>query len=111
MERKCKWIFYLLFCTNKKKIVAYVEIERIDEDTPHNLWKKYKEIGGINEKEFFEYFKDKTFAYGILIKNIYKFSNPICPYKEFVNFKAPQSFIYADINSLTFLMHSSYVLQ
>ena len=85
---------FFIYCSAPiKKIVAYVEIERIDEDTPHNLWRKYKEIGGINEKEFFEYFKNKAKAYGILMKNVHLIE-PICPYQKLNNFHPPQSFMY-----------------
>jgi predicted transcriptional regulator len=88
---------FFIYCSAPvKKIVAYVEIEKIDKDTPSNLWKKYNKIGGIEKKEYFKYFKNKNKAYGILMKKIYPLNKPICPYEYLNNFYPPQSFMYVD---------------
>jgi len=78
------------------KIIGEFEIETILKDTPEIIWEKTKKYSGIKKSFYMQYFKGKKVAYAIKIKNINKFKKLLCPYREYDNFTAPQSFKYVD---------------
>ena len=45
---------YIYSTSPQKAMVGYFTIKNIVEDTPANLWEKFKDIGGIDEDSFFE---------------------------------------------------------
>lgn len=77
-----------------KKIIGYFEVGEIISKHPKKLWDKYHEFAGIDEKPFFEYYKNKDKGFAITIQNFQEFNPPIDPFIEFDNFKAPQSYYY-----------------
>ena len=77
-----------------KQIVGKICIDKIIEDTPTNLWNKYKKNAGIDEQDFFNYFSGKGIGYAIKIKSFESFKNPVNPYNENPNFVPPQSYAY-----------------
>ena len=79
-----------------KKIVGEFDIGNIVEDSPIRLWTELQEVSGINEKEFFDYFRgiNKGFAIGIEKLNI--FDEPIEPNELISDFSPPQSFCYVN---------------
>ena len=80
----------------QKRITGYFEVEDVVSDSPNHLWQKYSDIGCIERKSFFEYFKGKSQGFGIMIKKFHSFTDIKDP-KEFDNsFRAPQSFCYID---------------
>ncbi|CBG40456.1 hypothetical protein [Helicobacter mustelae] len=83
------------FCSQTcGKIIGEFEIEEIIEGNPAEVWEKTKRHSGIKKSFYMQYFQDKQVAYAIKIKNINKYKEPLCPYKEYENFTAPQSFRY-----------------
>jgi len=87
-----------------KKIVARFFVEEILEDHPKSLWSKCKDESGIEQVDFFRYFKDKNSGLAIKISEIKFFRKPIEPKKIFPNFSPPQSFCYvADIENVKFI--------
>ena len=76
-----------------KRVVAEFTIGRFLEDTPKELWRQTRQIGGISEQEFANYFNDKDKAYAYVIKNlqIYADSKSLSQYGIE---KAPQDFCY-----------------
>lgn len=81
-----------------KKIVGFFIIDSIIEDSPLSLWTQFKEVGGINEKDFFNYFNEVEKGFSILIKEYKKFARGVNPADFFENFCAPQSYIYLEEN-------------
>lgn len=79
-----------------QKIIGYFDIDEIIEDTPENLWNKFHKVGGINKKDFFEYYSKSEVGFSIKIKSYEKFNEGINPADYFENFCAPQSFIYLE---------------
>lgn len=79
------------------KFIGEFNIDGIIIDNPKELWDKTKEYGGIDEEDFFKYFKDKDVGYAIKIGELYKYKEPIEPAEIIPNFKAPQSFMYLKI--------------
>ncbi|CAM1363499.1 Predicted transcriptional regulator, contains an HTH and PUA-like domains [Tenacibaculum soleae] len=80
----------------EKKIIGFFTIKDIVEDSPENLWKEFKEVGGIDKKSFFEYYQNSETGFSIRISEAKKFENGIEPSDFFENFNAPQSFIYLE---------------
>lgn len=80
----------------QKKIIGYFTISDIIEDTAANLWRKFGEVGGIDKKDFFEYYKNSVTGYSIKIKDYEKFEYGLNPTDFFENFCAPQSYLYLD---------------
>ena len=83
-----------------KKIVGMFALGNVFEDNPSNLWNMFKDLSGLDEKEFFNYFKNYEKGFAIEIKTIEFFNIPIDPFQEFSNFKPPQSFYYFDENNM-----------
>ncbi|WP_068688965.1 ASCH domain-containing protein [Culturomica massiliensis] len=90
---------YVYSSSPVKKIIGFFIIDSIIEDSPLRLWAQFKEIGGINEKDFFNYFNEVEKGFSILIKEYKKFGRGIDPADFFENFCAPQSYIYLEENS------------
>lgn len=80
----------------EKKIIGFFTIKEIVKNSPKNLWKEFKEVGGIDKKSFFEYYQNSESGFSIKIDEAKKFENGIEPNDFFENFNAPQSFIYLE---------------
>lgn len=78
------------------KIVGEFSIANIYKDSPDQIWEKTKNFSGIESSFFDEYFQGRDQAYAIEVSLLKEYSTPICPYKEFDKFTAPQSFMYID---------------
>ena len=87
---------YIYSSSPQKMMVGYFTIQKIVEDTPANLWNKFKDVGGIDEDSFFEYFKDADTGFSILINKVVKFDKEKDPIEFQENFSAPQSYIYLE---------------
>jgi predicted transcriptional regulator len=80
----------------EKKILGFFTIKEIVENSPENLWNEFNEVGGIEKKDFFNYYQDSETGFSIKISEVEKFENGIDPADFFENFCAPQSFIYLE---------------
>lgn len=76
-----------------KKIVAFIEIDKIIKDTPEIVWKKTKKHAGISEDYFLRYFKDKQVAYAVKVKSVTKLKPSVLLVRLNYNC-APQSYVY-----------------
>ena len=76
------------------KIIGEFLVEEILKDTPKKLWYRTKTYAGIDADRYFEYFNGKDIGFAIKIRRAIKYKEPICPYLEYQNFIAPQSFKY-----------------
>jgi len=78
-----------------QSIVALVDVAKVIEMTPANLWLIAKKNGaGLTRTEFFDYFQSKNSGFAFMLKNIRTFKKPVDPYVFFESFTAPQSFKY-----------------
>ena len=80
----------------KKMIIGYFTILEIIEDTTTNLWKEFNKVGGISEKDFFEYYNNVEKGFSIKIDKVMKFDEEIEPSEFIEEFCAPQSYIYIE---------------
>jgi predicted transcriptional regulator len=85
---------YIYSSSPVKKIVATFEIGKILENHPIDLWENVKDFAGINDQDFFAYFKGKSKAFAIEIKNLREFDIPIDPRATIRGFVPPQSYCY-----------------
>lgn len=76
------------------KIVGEFTVDFIISGTPMEIWEKTHLHSGIDEKIYFDYFHGRNSGYAIKVKNCKKYNEPICPFIEYNNFIAPQSFKY-----------------
>lgn len=81
----------------EKKVVGYFKIEEIIKDTPEELWNNYKDQSGIDEDDFFRYFKGYNKGFAIKIDPLHIFDEFIDPEEFIPNFVPPQSFRYIDV--------------
>lgn len=82
-----------------KQIVGYFTFVKIDEDTPMNLWEKYKDVGGIAKEDFFSYYANNERGCAFVIKTVTSFKQGKNPNDFIDDFVPPQSYVYLDFNS------------
>ncbi len=68
---------------------------------PKQLWGKFSKVGGINEDDFFKYYKNSKTGFSIIIDSVEKFTDSINPSDFFDNFCAPQSYFYLEEKTAT----------
>ena len=78
-----------------KKIVAEFTIGGIIEGSPEQVWKQTKELGGIEEKDYFQYFANRNIAYAYQICNLVIYPEAISLSSLGIE-KAPMSFMYIE---------------
>lgn len=81
----------------QQEVVGFFRYKNITEDSPENIWKRYKDIGGIDKISFFKYYQGKTTAFAIEIDEVKPFARAIKP-AELDSFTPPQSFQYVDFS-------------
>ncbi len=95
---KCNHIdkVYIYATAPVKKVIGLFQIGEISQDSPESLWEILNELSGLNESEFFSYFKNNRIGFAIEIKHVRKFQNPVDPKDVIPNFHPPQSFCYIE---------------
>lgn len=108
-----QWVI-LYVSTPVKAIVGAFQIKHIIEDQPVEMWNKVKETAGITKEQFDSYYHGINTGYGIFIKQVFKYPQPISLdilRKSFTNFSPPQNFRYLDSHlagNLNLLSFESY---
>lgn len=90
-------LVFIYASSPRQEVVGYFRYKTIIEDSPKKIWEKYKEIGGICEDDFFQYYKGKQKAFAIEISEVKTFPIPVKP-SELERFTPPQSFQYVDVS-------------
>ncbi len=85
---------YIYVTSPIKRIVGLFEIGAIIRDSPEGLWKRLGNHSGMDEAEFFDYFKDIKFGFAIEIKHVKAFEAQYDPKEMIPGFNPPQSFCY-----------------
>ena len=75
-------------------IVGEFRIDDVLEATPNELWASTRTAPGVTRSFFFRYFKGKSKAYAIKVKDVVAYPTPVSPYNICQNFRAPQNYIY-----------------
>jgi type I restriction enzyme S subunit len=88
-----------IYCSSPvQKIIGYFSIADIIEGSPDEIWECCKEDSGIDETDFFIYFKNKDTGYAIEIKELELFDPPKDPKTMNPEFRPPQSYYYINNN-------------
>jgi len=85
---------YIYSSSPEQRIVGMFTPAEVIEDSPANLWRKYKNSAGISKEDFFNYFDTKQLGFAIPIDSLEIFSEPINPKEIISKFTPPQSFQY-----------------
>ena len=75
-------------------IVGEFRIDDVLESSPTELWTATRTASGVTRSFFFRYFKGKSKAYAIKVKDVVSYAIPLSPYTVQEDFKAPQNYIY-----------------
>ena len=86
---------YIYSSSPVKRIVGAFSIKNILEKHPEQLWGECKDFSGIDEGDFFDYFRGKNKGFAIEIGDVEVF-DPINPKDINPDFIPPQSFCYTD---------------
>ena len=87
---------YMYSTAPVQKVVGTFGIGTIIEDHPKLLWNQLHEFSGLEDDEFFRYFKDIERGFAIEIKSVEIFKEPINPWDAIPRFVPPQSFCYIE---------------
>ena len=85
---------YIYVTAPIKRIVGLFEIGAIIRDSAEGLWNKLGVLSGMDEAEFFDYFKDIKIGFAIEIKHVEAFEAQYDPKEMIPGFNPPQSFCY-----------------
>ena len=80
-----------------KAVVGICRVNEIIQSTPNDIWKKYSNDLGIDEKRYFDYYLGREKAIGLKIDSFRKFKRKISleTIREFIpSFSPPQTFKY-----------------
>ena len=80
------------------RIVGYFTIDEVIENSPSHVWEKTHIGSGISKEYFDAYFKNYHMAHAIKIKDARQLAVPIDPKTVLDNFRAPQNFMYMDMD-------------
>ena len=77
-------------------VVAVCDVVMVVKRSPYTLWKKYRDVGGIEYAEYKDYFKGKDLGVAIELSNVKVLEHPLL-LQDVVDVKSPpQSFMYVD---------------
>ena len=84
----------LIYATHPmKEIVGEVQVTEVIRDSPEALWKQTKELSGIDEEAFFEYFGSNAIGYAYELGELNVLEKALS-LSSFGVTVAPQSFCY-----------------
>ena len=89
------------------KIIGYFTAGRVSQGSPKILWNKFNKYGGINKRDFFLYFKNRSFGIAIEIKDPVSFRLHRKPREILPNFTLPNSFKYLSEKTFTIIKKAS----
>jgi len=88
----------LVYATSPEQaLVGVLEVEKVVEMPPHQLWKKVKDKAGISYEIFNNYYKNSHTAFAIFFKKPFSFDSPIKLERlreEWSDFRPPQCYHY-----------------
>lgn len=88
----------LVYATSPEQaLVGVLEVEKVVEMFPDELWQIVKDKAGITHDLFCKYYKNSSIGFAIFLKNPFSFEFPIKLEqlrKEWSNFRPPQCYHY-----------------
>ena len=91
----------LLYATAPvQKVVGYVEITEIDERSPEALWRRYREVAGIERQAFFAYYRGKVTGVALKVRRPRRLAHQLALGDVQRGATPPQSFVYSTMDVL-----------
>jgi len=84
-----------------QKIIGYFEIAGIDQGTPESLWRKYRTVGAIREREYRDYYAGTRSAVAINVGCVRALERPVPLRRLWASRVPPQSFAYLKEDALS----------
>lgn len=88
----------LVYVTSPEQaLVGVLEVEKVIEMSPDELWQIVKDKAGITHESFHEYYRNSSTGFAIFLKKASSFESPIKLdqlRKEWSNFRPPQCYHY-----------------
>jgi len=81
-------------------VIGFVEVSEIDERSPAALWRRYREVAGIERREFFEYYEGKSTGFALKIRRPQRLARPFTLAELHRGATPPQSFLYSTAEAL-----------
>ena len=97
----------LIYVTSPVKALAGAcEVVEVIQGTPEALWEIVQDQAGISVEEFRNYYAGATVGFGIYLKNVYRFPDPLHLEQlrtEWPRFHPPQSYRYLSPEQVNFV--------
>lgn len=91
----------LLYATAPiQQIVGYVEVSEIEERSPAALWRRYREVAGIERQAFFAYYQGKATGVAVKVRRPQRLLQPLALNDLHRGATPPQSFLYSTPDAL-----------
>jgi predicted transcriptional regulator len=87
-----------------QQVIAFCEVVQIEELTILGLWRKFRTDGGIDYREFLDYYGKRDRGYAIVVGSVWKLQRPVSLRHLYPRGSAPQSFRYLPSNAIVRLM-------
>lgn len=83
-----------------QQVIGYFEVVEIDERSPAALWRRYREVAGIERTAFFAYYAGKTTGVALKVRRPQRLAPPISLDELHRGATPPQSFLYSTPDAL-----------
>lgn len=83
-----------------QRIVGMFEIADVDKLPPARAWKKYGQVGGIEQTPFERYYTGAENAFVIRVRNTFAFDTPVTLQDLDPKMRPPQSYMYLTATTL-----------
>jgi predicted transcriptional regulator len=91
----------LLYATAPiQQIVGYVEVAEIEERSPATLWRRYREVAGIEREAFFAYYQGRALGVALKVRRPKRLLQPLRLKELHPRATPPQSFLYSSADAL-----------
>jgi predicted transcriptional regulator len=88
------------------KVIGAFEVSQVEAAPPAELWRKYRQVGGIERDEFFAYFSGRTSGIALHVGVVLPLKNPLRLDQLAPDLVPPQSFVYLKSSCLHGLRRS-----
>lgn len=81
----------------RKALVGTFEVEKVIEAIPEELWEDVKNVAGVTQEEFQNYYSDRCLGFGIFLSKSERFSRPVrldALRRMWPEFQPPQGYHY-----------------
>lgn len=91
----------LLYATSPiQQIIGYAEVSEIEELSPATLWRRYREVAGIERAAFFAYYQGKDTGVAVKVRRPQRLARPLALGDLHHGAVPPQSFLYSTVEAL-----------